>query len=604
MSDSDMDIDDDEVEQKVQVHTIGGESQLLHKPIQAPNPQNGNSFVHSNSSHVDVKRHSVTTPSNEQANIIKEQAFAQDNGTLSRFPAPGITPNSFFPAAGEGNEPEQKRAAHLCKFFAKGWCFNGVSCKFLHVKENSNCTSQQQPENNMAGSSYIQSDVERRISNSIRVSHLMENGVTPSHTREDLSFVNPPGSQRVFSSMSFVNPPGSQRVFPFNNEMRFLPSSENIGRESLQQTCGAAFTDNRSLVINNSNSFTLRSSFVHHEHRSPISSYLKPDIGSSGPAWTGSLSSSVASVPMNEGASTVANFKKEDNIYGSRSLPTLQESQAAVSSEKGAAGNTTSSRKKVSSDDWEPSEPFKASFTIPPYILPSSDALYDPFTDIENLGDRSRNASLSSKGEQARKNSRQQKDGDSGSGTQARECKNDDKSSSCSQNQHQESVARRSLEPHGVVEGVATSVVDQNDTATPSKEISSAAAAENRVVLKRSKPAGHDAWHRSDGSSYKKTLKSDEIDGEVRSDAEIKVMRQFRTAVVETVKEMLKPLWREGRLTKDVHNMIVKKAAEKVVSAAVQFHQVPTDTGSVDQYLGLSATKIVKLVEVSFLDRN
>ncbi|XP_010509824.1 PREDICTED: protein FRIGIDA-ESSENTIAL 1-like isoform X2 [Camelina sativa] len=557
MSDSDMDIDDDEVEQKVQVHTIGGES----KPIQAPNPQNGNSFVHSNSSHVDVKRHSVTTPSNEQANIIKEQAFAQDNGTLSRFPAPGITPNSFFPAAGEGNEPEQKRAAHLCKFFAKGWCFNGVSCKFLHVKENSNCTSQQQPENNMAGSSYIQSDVERRISNSIRVSHLMENGVTPSHTREDLSFVNPPG------------------------------------RESLQQTCGAAFTDNRSLVINNSNSFTLRSSFVHHEHRSPISSYLKPDIGSSGPAWTGSLSSSVASVPMNEGASTVANFKKEDNIYGSRSLPTLQESQAAVSSEKGAAGNTTSSRKKVSSDDWEPSEPFKASFTIPPYILPSSDALYDPFTDIENLGDRSLNASLSSKGEQARKISRQQKDGDSGSGTQARECKNDDKSSSCSQNQHQESVARRSLEAHGVVEGVATSVVDQNDTTTPSKEISSVAAAENRVVLKRSKPAGHDAWHRSDGSSYKKTLKPDEIDGEVRSDAEIKVMRQFRTAVVETVKEMLKPLWREGRLTKDVHNMIVKKAAEKVVSAAVQFHQVPTDTGSVDQYLGLSATKIVKLVE-------
>lgn len=43
--------------------------------------------------------------------------------------------------------------------------------------------------------------------------------------------------------------------------------------------------------------------------------------------------------------------------------------------------------------------------------------------------------------------------------------------------------------------------------------------------------------------------------------------------------------------------MIVKKAAEKVVGAAVQFHQVPTDTESVDQYLGLSGTRIVKLVE-------
>ncbi|CAH8264651.1 unnamed protein product [Arabidopsis lyrata] len=581
MSDSDMDIDDDEVEQKVQVHTIVRESELLDKPpIQASNSQS------------DVKRHSVTTPLDEQSKIIKEQAFAQYNGTLSRFPAPGIPPKSFFPG-GEGNEPEQKRAALPCKFFAKGWCFNGVSCKFLHVKENSNCFSQQLAENSMAGNGGIRSDLERRILDSkegVRVSQLSENGMTSLHTRDDISFVNPPGSQRVFSSMSFVNPPGSQRVFPVSNEMRFMPSFENIGRESLKQTYGDV-TDNRSLVINNSNSFTLRSSFV-HEHRPSISSYLKTDMGSSGPAWTGSLSSSV---PMNERASTVGHFENGNNISGSGSLPTLQ--GIAVSSDKGAEGNTTSNKKKVSSDDWEPSEPFKASFTIPPYILPSSDALYDPFTDIENLGgDRALNASLSSKGEHARKNSRQQKDGDSASGPQAREIKNDDKSSSCSQNQHQETVTR-SLEAHGVVEGVATSVVDQNDATTPSKEISSAAAAENRVVLKRSKPAGHDSWHRSDGSSYKKTMKSDEIDGEVRSDAGMKVMRQFRTAVVETVKEMLKPLWREGRLTKDVHNMIVKKAAEKVVSAAVQFHQVPTDTESVDQYLGLSATRIVKLVE-------
>lgn len=41
MSDSDMDIDDDDVEQKVQVHTIGGQSELVNKPIQASNSQNG-----------------------------------------------------------------------------------------------------------------------------------------------------------------------------------------------------------------------------------------------------------------------------------------------------------------------------------------------------------------------------------------------------------------------------------------------------------------------------------------------------------------------------------------------------------------------------------
>lgn len=85
------------------------------------------------------------------------KAFILTDSVL-RFPAPGITPKSFVPG-GEGNEPQQKRAALLCKFFAKGWCFNGVSCKFLHVKENSNCTSQQLAANSMAGSSYIQSDL-------------------------------------------------------------------------------------------------------------------------------------------------------------------------------------------------------------------------------------------------------------------------------------------------------------------------------------------------------------------------------------------------------------------------------------------------------------
>ncbi|KAF3576091.1 hypothetical protein DY000_02029618 [Brassica cretica] len=77
-------------------------------------------------------------------------------------------------------------------------------------------------------------------------------------------------------------------------------------------------------------------------------------------------------------------------------------------------------------------------------------------------------------------------------------------------------------------------------------------------------------------------------------------MRQFRTAVVETIKDMLKPLWREGRLSKDVHNMIVKRATEKIVGAAVQLHQVPTNNESVEKYLSMSSTRIVKLVEVSF----
>lgn len=308
-------------------------------------------------------------------------------------------------------------------------------------------------------------------------------------------------------------------------------------------------------------------------------------MGSSGPAWTGSVFSSA---PLNQYASPFGNFENRNDINGSESLP--MEQALSVPSVQDAEVDTTSDTKEVSSNDWEPSEPFRPSFTIPPYILPSSDALYDPFTDIENPEDRSPKAQSSTKGKDAQKKPGQQKDGDSAS---------NDKNSSCSQNQFQETVVRKNLEAHGVVEGVATSVVDQNDASatTPSKEISSSAAVENRVVLKRSKPAGHESWHRSDGSSHQKKLKTDDMDGEVRSDAGTKVMRQFRTAVVETIKDMLKPLWREGRLSKDVHNMIVKRATEKIVSAAVQLHQVPTNSESVEKYLSMSSTRIVKLVE-------
>ncbi|CAH8389340.1 unnamed protein product [Eruca vesicaria subsp. sativa] len=602
MSDSDMDIDDDEVQVQVQQPTAAGESRLLATPIEPSNSQN------------DVKKHSdeqskiingnlqPNLPQNtgknlilegekgtvlpslrfpapaaqsfpfvngpEQSKIINgylEPNFSGNNGNklmlegqkgtvLSRFPAPV---QSFPPA----NGPEPKRPAYPCKFFAQGRCTKGNSCRFLHVNENMNRSSQQQVVNNMAGTSGIQSVEERRPLESkegIRFPMLSTNGVT-----------------------SLVNPPAGQRVLPFTNEMRFMPSLENMGRGSLQK-CATVFTDNRPVLGNSISSFPLRSNFV-QENGSLITSNRQTDMGSSGPAWTGSVFSSA---PLNQYASPFGNFENRNDINGSGSLPTEQ--AISASSVQDAEVDTTSDTKKVSLSDWEPSEPFRPSFTIPPYILPSSDALYDPFTDIENPEDKSLNAPSSSKGKDAQKKSCQQKDGESAS---------NDKNSSCSQNQFQETVARKNLEAHGVVEGVATSVVDQNDETTPSKEVSSSAAVENKVVLKTSKPVRHGSWHRSDGSSHQKMLKTDEMDGEVRSDTGTKVMRQFRTAVVENIKEMLKPLWREGRFTKDVHNMIVKRATEKIVSAAVQLHQVPTDNESVEKYLSMSSTRIVKLVE-------
>ncbi|WOL10423.1 hypothetical protein Cni_G19178 [Canna indica] len=79
-------------------------------------------------------------------------------------------------------------------------------------------------------------------------------------------------------------------------------------------------------------------------------------------------------------------------------------------------------------------------------------------------------------------------------------------------------------------------------------------------------------------------------------DMEAKVVKNFHAALVDFVKELLKPSWKEGLLSKDVHKLIVKKVVEKVLSS-LQPHQVPSGAESIGQYLSLSRLKISKLVE-------
>ena len=79
---------------------------------------------------------------------------------------------------------------------------------------------------------------------------------------------------------------------------------------------------------------------------------------------------------------------------------------------------------------------------------------------------------------------------------------------------------------------------------------------------------------------------------------ESKEMRQFRGPLIELVKELLKPKWREGSLSKDAHNLIVKKAVDKIINA-FEPHQIPPTLEAVMQYLSACRLKISKLVEVS-----
>lgn len=86
----------------------------------------------------------------------------------------------------------------------------------------------------------------------------------------------------------------------------------------------------------------------------------------------------------------------------------------------------------------------------------------------------------------------------------------------------------------------------------------------------------------------------------VKNARESKEMKIFHAALVDFLKKLLKPSWKEGRLNKDTHKLIAKKAAEKVLRA-LQPHQVPNGQEAIDQYLLSSRPKLLNLVEVNFL---
>ncbi|KAG7582455.1 Zinc finger CCCH-type [Arabidopsis suecica] len=88
----------------------------------------------------------------------------------------------------------------------------------------------------------------------------------------------------------------------------------------------------------------------------------------------------------------------------------------------------------------------------------------------------------------------------------------------------------------------------------------------------------------------------DGSDEENKKEKDPKGMRAFKFALVEVVKELLKPAWKEGKLNKDGYKNIVKKVAEKV-TGTMQSGNVPQTQEKIDHYLSASKPKLTKLVQ-------
>ncbi|KAI5067089.1 hypothetical protein GOP47_0018212 [Adiantum capillus-veneris] len=78
-------------------------------------------------------------------------------------------------------------------------------------------------------------------------------------------------------------------------------------------------------------------------------------------------------------------------------------------------------------------------------------------------------------------------------------------------------------------------------------------------------------------------------------------LKLLRTAVADRVKVLLKPAWKEGRLSKDAFKTIAKKAVEKV-TGNLPSHHIPKSQEKVDQFMSVSSSKISKLVQ-GYIDK-
>lgn len=111
-------------------------------------------------------------------------------------------------------------------------------------------------------------------------------------------------------------------------------------------------------------------------------------------------------------------------------------------------------------------------------------------------------------------------------------------------------------------------------------------------------PACLIAHDRGGSSSLDDTIKVKAYDRKKDAVYNNEKTRDFRFHLAEHIKELVKPIWKKGNLSKDAHKLVVKKSVEKVVDS-IEPNQVPTTEELITQYIATCGPKIEKLVKVN-----
>uniref|UniRef100_A0A803LLK5 C3H1-type domain-containing protein n=1 Tax=Chenopodium quinoa TaxID=63459 RepID=A0A803LLK5_CHEQI len=486
----------------------------------------------------------------------------------SRSWFPRVRSRSLSPGA--ECEDGSKRPAIICEYFAKGWCIKGSSCRFLHKRDHENATqveggvlltkSELSPDkgsgDNVGKGIQRERGVGSRQYEDTDTNALLERKVSSSLFSTD--FKNLPsckdGPRQVEVEVDIYKENHSSDNFGSSvAESSSIPQQNFCSRfgSSMRELGVSSGSDSISRLVEESAAMRRRYSLdaqssVPSYH---FSSWKNTSLLRSSPLYSGSNSGKYSDSSYTLGGLLSFKFKKAFTPY-----------------------------------NWEPSVPFQSSYFKPP-VNRSSDVPYDPFRDSIEKSDIGR--------ESVRLPSCcQTQDAKSISGQISPELPRRLEIESWDKNYSGHDKVIPAVE----AESAATSNSDaQNKSLT--EEENPMVPGSVKAILKASRSV-------NDGNSKIQSgeLKLENGRQPVELDEEeSKIIRCFRTALIEFVKELMKPIWHEGRLSKDVYKVIVQKAEDKILST-LKPNQVPNSSELIKQYLSFSRPKILKLIQ-AYVDK-
>lgn len=110
-------------------------------------------------------------------------------------------------------------------------------------------------------------------------------------------------------------------------------------------------------------------------------------------------------------------------------------------------------------------------------------------------------------------------------------------------------------------------------------------------------PLGANDW----SSDIPGDIDNDQSLEKTKKSKDSRSMKLFKIAIADFVKEVLKPSWRQGNMSREAFKTIVKKTVDKV-SSSVPSNHIPKTPAKIKQYVQSSQRKVTKLV-MGYVDK-